>query len=573
MPALAGTRISTLELAIDPRYESAADATAPPAEPAPRGNAPWYVRAVGRNASRRRAGGLRARIAPRARRRLASACAFDPTLEAKNFAKINERVQLHHRDARVPGATPAAERREPAAGPRHPDHRPGARLHREHLRPPHQRVRRRRPLLRLAQGRLRHPQAGAVHGTRRRDDLRQRLGDAAGPSARPAIVITTGSVQAPGDPLLGAGRDPRQARIRRAHLRRAGPGPLGHLRRGARRSGGRPLAGGPALLRRHRGRPRLPALDSKATPTSRDSCGNANGGVGTSHAAKQDRRVEGRPRRGFDPLCGAWSTRARIGIAGHSLGAAAVSFVGQEDPRVDAIVAWDNLGTTRRERRHSASPTARRRRRRAKPPPITKPALGMSNDYFLTPDAVHLRPRPAEPQRGLPRLQEGRRRLDAGEHPRRHPLRVLVPPRQHGCRTRSAPRRCAARTSPPGTRRRGSTATSSASTGRRCQASADARLLTRPLARRPAGSAGGHERRPQPLLVLPALALRLPQAPTATKVTCDDMRGRLRLDAAGRRCRPTTRSSPTPTGPTGSSGTPARPCAVPQARRRPSATA
>jgi len=34
----------------------------------------------------------------------------------------------------------------------------------------------------------------------------------------------------------------------------------------------------------------------------------------------------------------------RIGIAGHSLGAAAVSHVGQCDKRVKAIVAWDNLG-------------------------------------------------------------------------------------------------------------------------------------------------------------------------------------------------------------------------------------
>ena len=34
----------------------------------------------------------------------------------------------------------------------------------------------------------------------------------------------------------------------------------------------------------------------------------------------------------------------KIGLAGHSFGAAGVSFVGQKDPRVSAIVAWDNLG-------------------------------------------------------------------------------------------------------------------------------------------------------------------------------------------------------------------------------------
>ena len=37
----------------------------------------------------------------------------------------------------------------------------------------------------------------------------------------------------------------------------------------------------------------------------------------------------------------------KIGLAGHSFGAAGVSFVGQKDPRVSAIVAWDNLGDVR----------------------------------------------------------------------------------------------------------------------------------------------------------------------------------------------------------------------------------
>ena len=33
----------------------------------------------------------------------------------------------------------------------------------------------------------------------------------------------------------------------------------------------------------------------------------------------------------------------RIGIAGHSYGASGVSWMGQQDKRVDAVVAWDNL--------------------------------------------------------------------------------------------------------------------------------------------------------------------------------------------------------------------------------------
>ncbi len=73
------------------------------------------------------------------------------------------------------------------------------------------------------------------------------------------------------------------------------------------------------------------------------SCGNANGGEGTSHAPKQDRRVEEGFNAAFNPFHG-MVDRSRIGIAGHSLGAAAVSYVGQTDPRVDAIAAYDNLG-------------------------------------------------------------------------------------------------------------------------------------------------------------------------------------------------------------------------------------
>src|SRR6185437_5788493 len=76
-------------------------------------------------------------------------------------------------------------------------------------------------------------------------------------------------------------------------------------------------------------------------------------------------------------------------LAGHSYGAAGVSYIGQWDPRVKAIVAWDNLsqpaaGTNNGsfppgEAGCPAHPAART------PAPITKPALGMSADYFLPP--------------------------------------------------------------------------------------------------------------------------------------------------------------------------------------------
>ena len=81
--------------------------------------------------------------------------------------------------------------------------------------------------------------------------------------------------------------------------------------------------------------------------------------------------------------------RDRVGLAGHSLGAAAVSHVGQCDRRVKAIVAWDNLraiedcsGVTIPER-HRASKLLR------------TPALGIANDYLFN---TQPNPTPPDPQ-------------------------------------------------------------------------------------------------------------------------------------------------------------------------------
>jgi dienelactone hydrolase len=107
---------------------------------------------------------------------------------------------------------------------------------------------------------------------------------------------------------------------------------------------------------------------------------------GTSHAPKQERRAKAGLNAAFNPLWGMLDP-SRVGIAGHSFGAAGVSYIGQFDPRVKAIVAFDNLG--------SADPSSGGRtgeqpcpadpsQRAAKP--ITKPALGMSADYFIPPE-------------------------------------------------------------------------------------------------------------------------------------------------------------------------------------------
>jgi hypothetical protein len=122
--------------------------------------------------------------------------------------------------------------------------------------------------------------------------------------------------------------------------------------------------------------------------------------TGTSHAAKQEFRVEQGLDNSYNPF---WSIldSSRLGLAGHSYGAAGVSYIGQWDPRVSAIVAWDNLaapdpsaasqagGGGPREQPCPANPSART------VPPVTKPALGMSADYFLPPTPNTSQPDPS----------------------------------------------------------------------------------------------------------------------------------------------------------------------------------
>jgi dienelactone hydrolase len=116
--------------------------------------------------------------------------------------------------------------------------------------------------------------------------------------------------------------------------------------------------------------------------------------TGTSHAAKQDARVKAGLDAAYNPF---WSllNRREIGLAGHSYGAAGVSYIAQWDPRVKAVVAWDNLGgpgpreapvpgaaggsTTIGEAGCPADPADRTT------VPVTKPGLGISADYGLPP--------------------------------------------------------------------------------------------------------------------------------------------------------------------------------------------
>ncbi|HUA75261.1 MAG TPA: hypothetical protein VL988_10935 [Solirubrobacteraceae bacterium] len=119
--------------------------------------------------------------------------------------------------------------------------------------------------------------------------------------------------------------------------------------------------------------------------------------TGTSHAAKQDERVAQGFDAAYNPYWKLLKT-SEVGLAGHSYGAAGVSYIAQWDPRVKAVVAWDNLGGPGPESgsvpsQQGGTPPMSSIGEKPCPAdpadrttvPITKPGLGMSADYGLPP--------------------------------------------------------------------------------------------------------------------------------------------------------------------------------------------
>jgi dienelactone hydrolase len=76
--------------------------------------------------------------------------------------------------------------------------------------------------------------------------------------------------------------------------------------------------------------------------------------TGTSHDDKQRRRVASGRNPASNPLAGMLDP-SRLGLAGHSYGASAVSYLGQYDRRVSAVVAWDALCVPRNSRQPEVS--------------------------------------------------------------------------------------------------------------------------------------------------------------------------------------------------------------------------
>jgi dienelactone hydrolase len=120
--------------------------------------------------------------------------------------------------------------------------------------------------------------------------------------------------------------------------------------------------------------------------------------TGTSHAAKQNERVKAGLDAAYDPFWNMLNPNAGVGLAGHSYGAAGVSYIAQWDPRVTAVVAWDNLGGPGPEAgsvpsQQGGAPPQSSIGEKPCPAdpadrtvvPITKPGLGISADYGLPP--------------------------------------------------------------------------------------------------------------------------------------------------------------------------------------------
>lgn len=193
-----------------------------------------------------------------------------------------------------------------------------------------------------------------------------------GPAKRPGVVITNGSVQAPEELYWFAAQTLAKAGYVVMTWDPQGQGFSDTFGEGVDQRDGFPS---------QEGRPFYDGTEDAldfffSAPGSpyrpRPSCT-----TGTDHTDKQDFRVRDGRNAAFNPYHELLDP-TRVGVLGQSLGAAAVSYIGQIDPRVSAIVAMDNL------RAPTSGPAcAKAPQTRPADPPLTKPALGLTNDYAL----------------------------------------------------------------------------------------------------------------------------------------------------------------------------------------------
>jgi dienelactone hydrolase len=149
--------------------------------------------------------------------------------------------------------------------------------------------------------------------------------------------------------------------------------------------------------------------------------------TGTSHAAKQAGRVAAGLDSAYDPL---WSLidPDEVGVSGHSYGAEAASWLAQSDLRIKAGVAMDTLclpvtpiptevvdllSSPINSAGLFGLPTTCFGAPAGPAPAITKPVLGLSSDYLLTPEPYVVAPDPeAKNQASLTYSRDG---VDSGQ--------------------------------------------------------------------------------------------------------------------------------------------------------------
>jgi dienelactone hydrolase len=220
----------------------------------------------------------------------------------------------------------------------------------------------------------------------------------AGPARRPVIVITNGSIQAPETLYWWAAQTLAKSGYVVITFDPQQQGRSDTFGDGADRMEGVPSqTEGNTFFDWTQD-----AIDFALSTPDRPFCARPSRS-GTSHCDKQERRVAQGRNAAFNPF---WDMvdPDRIGITGHSYGAAGVSWVGQQDTRVDAVVAWDNLCSPNLPPSSPASGGPGGggclRGGQGDPPGFRVPSLGITNDTFTGTEAKNSDPDPTEKSRG-----------------------------------------------------------------------------------------------------------------------------------------------------------------------------
>ena len=192
-----------------------------------------------------------------------------------------------------------------------------------------------------------------------------------GPARRPLVVITSGSIQAPEQPYWWAAQTLAKAGYVVVTSDPAGQGQSDLFGAGADAlEGVHPQVAGNTFYDGTQD-----ALDFALSTPSVPFCPRPSRS-GTRHCDTQRARSDAGRSSAFNPL---WRLvdPDRVGLAGHSYGASGVSWIGQQDPRVDAVVAWDRLCDP------SSVPASCSRGGQGGPVPLRVPALSIVADSFL----------------------------------------------------------------------------------------------------------------------------------------------------------------------------------------------